>query len=96
MGAAHRHSAKAASSQRMCGCQGVFCHVAVINVVGSFSCTTWRRIQTGMAVESSAEDRTGVYGGNSSAGLQEQLGGELGGALDSALGSALGCELGGG
>jgi hypothetical protein len=53
-------------------------------------------MQTGMAVESSAEDRTGVYGGNSSAGLQEQLGGELGGALDSALGSALGCELGGG
>jgi hypothetical protein len=53
-------------------------------------------MQAGMAVESSAEDRTGVYGENSSTGLQGQLGGELGGALDSALGSALGCELGGG
>jgi hypothetical protein len=95
MGTAHRHSAKAASSLRMCGCQGVFCHVSVINVVGSFSCTTWRRMQTGMAVESSAEDRTGVYGENSSTGLQGQLGGELGGVLGGGQAAGQGRVLGG-
>jgi hypothetical protein len=62
-------------------------------------------MQTGMAVESSAEDRTGVYGKNSSTGLQgeEQLGGELGGVLGGGqaagqgrvLGGALGGALGG-